>query len=62
MTITLYHAPGACSIATYVSLLEAGADFDVELISLAKKSKRQIATKRSIPSKRFRIWSSMERA
>jgi glutathione S-transferase len=37
MTITLYHAPGACSIAAYVSLLEAGADFDVVLISLAKK-------------------------
>ena len=37
MTITLYHAPGACSTAAYVSLLEAGADFDVELISLAKK-------------------------
>ena len=37
MTITLYHAPGACSTAAYVSLLEAGAEFDVELISLAKK-------------------------
>lgn len=37
MTITLYHAPGACSIAAYVSLLEAGAKFDVVLISLAKK-------------------------
>lgn len=37
MTITLYHAPGACSLAPYISLLEAGADFDVELISLAKK-------------------------
>lgn len=37
MTITLYHAPGACSVAAYVSLLEAGAEFDVVLISLAKK-------------------------
>ena len=37
MTITLYHSPGACSVAPYISLLEAGADFDVELISLAKK-------------------------
>ena len=37
MSITLYHAPGACSIAGYVSLLEAGAEFDVVLISLAKK-------------------------
>jgi glutathione S-transferase len=37
MTITLYHAPGACSIAAYISLLEAGAEFDVALMSLAKK-------------------------
>jgi glutathione S-transferase len=34
MDITLYHSPGACSMATYISLLEAGADFDVEIISL----------------------------
>lgn len=36
MDITLYHSPGACSMATYVSLLEAGADFDVKIISLKK--------------------------
>ena len=34
MDITLYHSPGACSMATYVSLLEAGAEFDVKIISL----------------------------
>ncbi len=34
MHITLYHSPGACSMATYVSLLEAGADFDVKFILL----------------------------
>ncbi len=34
MDITLYHSPGACSMATYVSLLEAGAKFDVKIISL----------------------------
>jgi len=34
MDITLYHAPGACSTGPYISLLEAGADFDVALISL----------------------------
>lgn len=34
MDITLYHSPGACSMATYVSLLEAGADFDVKFILL----------------------------
>jgi glutathione S-transferase len=34
MGITVYHSPGACSMATYISLLEAGADFDIEIISL----------------------------
>lgn len=34
MDITLYHSPGACSMATYISLLEAGADFSVKIISL----------------------------
>jgi len=34
MNITLYHSPGACSMAVYISLLEAGADFDVNIISL----------------------------
>jgi len=34
MGITLYHSPGACSMATYISLLEAGAEFDVKITSL----------------------------
>ena len=37
MDITLYHSPGACSMATYISLLEAGANFDVKIISLKMK-------------------------
>lgn len=34
MDITLFHSPGACSMATYISLLEAGADFNVKIINL----------------------------
>lgn len=34
MDITLYHSPGACSMATYISLLEAEAAVDVQIISL----------------------------
>ena len=54
MTITLYHAPGACSLAAYISLLEAGAAFDVALISLAKKeqtteSYRAVNPKQKVP-------------
>ena len=36
MDITLYHSPGACSMATYISLHEAGTDFTVNIISLKK--------------------------
>lgn len=54
MNITLYHAPGACSIAGYVSLLEAGAKFDVVLINLAKKEQnsanyRAVNPKQKVP-------------
>lgn len=52
MTITLYHAPGACSIAAYVSLLEAGADFDVVLISLAKKEQNSESYKALNPKQK----------
>ncbi len=34
MDITLHHSPGACSMATCISLEEAGADFSVNIISL----------------------------
>lgn len=34
MNITLYHSPGACSMAVYISLLEANACFDVKIINL----------------------------
>lgn len=38
MDITLYHSPGACSMATYISLLEAKADFEVKITSLKKQA------------------------
>ncbi|MBX2837106.1 MAG: glutathione S-transferase N-terminal domain-containing protein [Gammaproteobacteria bacterium] len=41
MEITLYHSPGACSMATYISLLEAGADFNVKITSLKNKDHLQ---------------------
>ena len=54
MTITLYHSPGACSIAAHISLLEAGAEFDVVSISLAQKeqlseSYRAVNPKQKVP-------------
>ena len=52
MTITLYHAPGACSIAAYISLLEAGAEFDVVLISLAKKEQNSESYKTLNPKQK----------
>lgn len=41
MDITLYHSPGACSTATYISLLEANAEFDVKLIRLKNNDHKQ---------------------
>lgn len=36
MKLTLYYAPNACSLVPYVTLTEAGADFDVEPVNLGK--------------------------
>ncbi|MBI1205417.1 MAG: hypothetical protein GC182_23180 [Rhodopseudomonas sp.] len=36
MDITLYYAPIACSLAPYITLTEAGADFKVEAINMKK--------------------------
>ncbi len=54
MKITLYHSPGACSVAPYISLLEAGADFDVTIVSLKQNQQftEEYATlnpKRKVP-------------
>ena len=52
LSITLYHAPGACSTAAYVSLLEAGAEFDVVMISLAKKEQNSDSYKALNPKQK----------
>lgn len=54
MNLTLYYAPVACSLVPYVTLTEAGADFDVKVISLAKKEQMNtefaaINPKRKVP-------------
>ena len=36
MSITLYYAPVACSFVPYVALLEAGADFNVQVVNFMK--------------------------
>ena len=40
MDITLFHSPGACSMAVYISLVEAGAEFDVKIIRLKNKEQK----------------------
>lgn len=37
MQLTLYYAPQACSLVSYVTLTEAGADFTVRPLNLAKR-------------------------
>lgn len=40
MRIELYYAPVACSLVPYVTLTEAGADFDVHTINLKEKGQK----------------------
>lgn len=35
MTLALYYAPGACSLAAHIALEEAGADFDARRVDIA---------------------------
>ncbi|MDA1076504.1 MAG: glutathione S-transferase N-terminal domain-containing protein [Proteobacteria bacterium] len=37
MKIELYYAPIACSLVPYVTLSEAGADFDVRVVNFMKR-------------------------
>ena len=40
MKILFYYAPIACSLAPYITLTEAGADFEVRSINLKKVQQR----------------------
>ncbi|MBC7781892.1 MAG: glutathione S-transferase N-terminal domain-containing protein [Proteobacteria bacterium] len=40
MTLTLFYAPGACSLVPYVSLTEAGADFDIRNVNTGAKEQK----------------------
>ncbi len=52
----LFYSPGACSLASHIALREAGADFKIERVDLAKKitetgkDYRSINSKGSVPS------------
>lgn len=37
MKVTLYYAPLACSLVPYVTLTEAGSDFDVHVVNFARQ-------------------------
>ena len=52
MDITLYHSPGACSMATYISLCEANADFKVEIINLKNNEQSDPAFEALNPKKK----------
>jgi glutathione S-transferase len=40
MKLTLYYAPVTCPLAPYVTLTEAGADFEVRPVNLRKGEHR----------------------
>jgi glutathione S-transferase len=49
----LYYAPGACSLATHIALLEAGIEFDLERVDLKRKVTETGADFTSINSKGY---------
>jgi glutathione S-transferase len=40
MSLTLFISPGACAMASHVALLEAGADFETQVVDLRKGEQR----------------------
>ena len=49
----LYYAPGACSLADHIALIEAGLDFETERVDLEGEAHRRAAAI---------IWRSIRKA
>lgn len=50
--LTLYYAPGACSLASHIALEEAGADYRLQLVDFGKSEQRGEAYRKINPQGR----------
>ena len=59
MEIELYYAPNTCALAPYVTLTEAGADFEVRPLNFRKRHNFTPEYLKITPSTRcLRLWST----
>ncbi|SOZ09773.1 protein of unknown function (plasmid) [Cupriavidus taiwanensis] len=57
----LYYAPGACSLAAHIALIEAGLPFSTERVDLRAqphKPRAALTTRPSMPRATCRRWRS----